>query len=151
MKLLATLSLVLVLSFVSGFPRKQKNKEYERKRVEVGKHGVKKARKHEAKDQSGKSRTTKHPSSTKDAHKVYKKFGMLAAPSFTFDDASLSQGQGQQSLQQVLVPVSGASFAQNTVAAPQMFSSFTASPSPRATMGTEVRLCTGSSLFRSFD
>lgn len=151
MKLLAVITLVLVLSFVSGFPRKQKNNEYERKRVEVGKHGVKKARKHEVKEQNDKTKATKHRSSTKDVHKVYKKFGMLAAPSFTFEDASLSQGQGQQYLQQVLMPVSGASLAQNTVAAPQMVSSFTASPTPRATMGTEVGLCTSSSLFRSFN
>ena len=134
MKFLAVITLFLISSMVSGFPRKQKNNDYDRKRVEVGtKHSVKKA--------DDKDMATKHHSSKKDAHKVYKKFGMLAAPSFTFEDASLSQAQGQQSLQPVLVPLSGARFAQNTVASPEMVSSFATAPSPRATMGTEVRLC----------
>ena len=132
MKLLAVITLFLVSSIVSGFPRKQKNNDYDRKRVEVGtKHSVKKT--------DDKDRAIKHHSSKKDAHKVYKKFGMLAAPSFTFEDASLSQAQGQ-SLQPVLVPLSGARFAQNTVASPEMVSSFATAPLPRATMGTEVRL-----------
>ena len=139
MNLLAVFMLISILSLASGFPRKHTKNEYERKQVNY-RHGLKKEHKHEAKHESGKSKEIKHHSSKKNAHKVYKKFGMFAAPSFTLEDSSEGQGQGQSALQQVLVPVNSASFTQNTAAAvPEMVSAFTSAPSQRATLGTEVR------------
>ena len=88
--------------------------------------------------ESGKLKENSHRAPKKDAHNVYKKFGMITAPSFALEDSSLAQGQAQPAFQQVLVPVNTASFTQNNAAAPEMVSSFTAAPSQRATLGTEV-------------
>ena len=134
MKLLTVLALCLVLSLSSAFPRKNKKEDYERRRV-IHRETAKKEHKHEVRHDA-KSKVTKHHGSKKGDHKVYKKFGMFAAPTFALEDSSAPQVQ--PALQQVLVPVNSASFAQNTVAAPEMVSSFTSTPTQRATLGTEV-------------
>ena len=137
MKLLIISTLLVVASISLAFPRKHKKDEYERRRV-IHHHSAKREHKHEVKHDSTKSKEEDHPNTkSKDGHEVYKKFGMFAAPTFALEDSADVPGKEQQSLQQVLVPVNGASLAQGTATLPQMISAF-AAPSPRATLGTEV-------------
>ena len=145
MKLLAVLMLIFILALANGYPRKHKKIEYERRRV-LHHKSVKKEHKHvevkheisKSKHESNKVKENRNRASKKDAHKVFKKFGMIAAPSFALEDSSAAQDQAQPAFQQVLVPMNTASFTQNTAATPEMVSSFTAAPSQRATLGTEV-------------
>ena len=136
--------LIFILALANGYPRKHKKIEYERRRV-IHHKSIKNEHKHELKHEISKSKhesrklkEKKNHASKKDAHKVYKKFGMITAPTFALEDSSVAQGQAQPALQQVLVPVNTASFTQNNAAIPEMVSSFTAAPSQRATLGTEV-------------
>ena len=135
MKLLAILMLIFTVALVSGFPRSHRKNEYERRRVVYHK-SVRKEHKHDAKHEGSKSKH--HTSSKKGAHKLFKKFGMIAAPGFALEDSAVAQNQEQPALQQVLVPVNAASFTQASAAAPEMVSSFAAAPTQRATLGTEV-------------
>ena len=136
--------LIFILALANGYPRKHKKIEYERRRV-IHHKSFKTEHKHELKHEISKSKhesrklkEKKNHATKKDAHKVYKKFGMITAPTFALEDSSVAQGQAQPALQQVLVPVNTASFTQNNAAIPEMVSSFTAAPSQRATLGTEV-------------
>ena len=138
MKVLAIIALVFVLPLA-------RSKPHERRKHHSGKrHHRDGTRLHEnitLSKKKGSTQAVKHiQHGLKKVHgRIYKKFGMIAAPGVALEDSSplQSPGQFQQPVQQLLVPVDNAGLTQRNIPA-EMVSSYSSTPAQSSTLGTEV-------------
>lgn len=138
MKILAVLFLAFAVSLVSG----------ERTSKRVNHDGGKRHQKHgtrhhqhaahfDGKDAVKKMKHGRHGLS-KVHRKMYKKFAMMPVPGVSLEDTSAMQGQVNQPVQQIMVPVNSDSASQEMVSSYSNTPAQPSQPSQPLQLGTEV-------------